>query len=321
MTHKIWNKKKIVKELKIVAKSINRTPTERYFRGTKNYRLYKAAKRYFGNYTNALQAANLKPNLQFWYKEKIISEFQQITLKIGHVPTFRDLVRLKRYDILNAIRMHYDNQYNKVVTDSGFEPNNIRWNENNVKRGILFLANILGHTPTERELKFHACDLLGGATRVFGSLNEAVKYVGLKPNQSFVSDNLWKFWEKFTIKVAKKIYGDGVSIHLKFPNNTIPDIVIDNKKIIEAKLNISSEKIAQDIAKYKKYIPRMEFWYLYGIPPISSTQVKFVGPKEIEKILKENGENVLLSDLFLLKKGINPQSVKKLNDFQVNGNV
>jgi len=321
MPYRIWNKKKIIKGLQEITKLINRTPTERHFKESGKYSLLSAAKRYFGSYTNALIAANLKPNLQFWSKEKIILEFKQIVENIGYIPTYRNLIKFKRHDILSAIRRHYNNQYNKVVRDSGFEPNNIRWNKDKVKQKILSLAEAVGHTPTEREIRFHACDLFGGAIRVFGSLNEAIKYAGLKPNQSFVQNNLWKFWEHFVILVAKKTYDSKALVHYKLPNGKIPDVFVNNEKIIEAKLNISSEKILEDVKKYKDYANNIEFWHLYGVPTFSATNVRFIGPGEIEKTLKKIGEKSLLSDLCLLKKGINPKDITKLNNIGVNKNV
>lgn len=318
MTKRKWTKQKIIDELRKFSKSVGgKTPTEKYFAKKGNYGLYKAAKRYFGSYTKAVLAAGLKPNLQYWNKEKILLEFKKIVSKLGHVPTYRDLIRMKRYDILSAIRRHYDNQYNDVVRDCGFQPNNIRWNKDKVKQGMIDLSQSLCHTPTERELKLHACDLLGGAVRVFGSLNNAVKHAGLYPNQSFVESDFWKAWEQFIISVATKLHDGEVVPHFRLPNNKIPDVFVKKSKlVIEAKLNVSSEALMIDVKNYQNYANVIEFWYLYGTPLIFGQNIKFIGPNDIEKLLKRVRDKSLLRDLHLLKKGINPNGLIRLDNIK-----
>jgi len=306
-----WSKEKAIDEIKKTSKTIgNKTPTEAYYKKIKKYRIFSAAKRYFGSYTKAVICAGLKPNLNYWSKEKILLEFKKIVSDLGFVPTYRNLVRMKRHDILFAIRRHYKNKYNQVVIDSGFKPNNIRWNKENVKSEIISLYKKLGHTPTERETRAIACDLLGGAVRVFGSLNKAIQYCNLKTNKSFVENNFWKKWEAFVIHVNKKIHGIDAIKHFRLPNNKIPDVFITTEeKIIEAKLNVSSENILTTIKNYQNYSKSIEFWYLYGKPLINRCNVKFIGPHIIEKLLQDIGDKNLLRDLYLLKKGFNPEVI------------
>ncbi|MBN2043338.1 MAG: hypothetical protein JW754_06060 [Candidatus Aenigmarchaeota archaeon] len=301
---KKWNKNKIIRELKNISNSINRTPREKDFIEMKNYGLYKAAKRHFGNYTKAVEAAKLEPNLKFWSKEKIIKELKKIINELGHVPTYRELVKQKRHDIISAIRRHYKCRYNDVVRGCGFQPNNIRWSKEKIKKELIKLQKKINKTPTERELRIDNCDLFGASIRFFGSLNEAIKQSGLEVNSSFVEDDFWKYWESFVIRSAKSIYDDFIS-HPRLPNKKIPDAIIKSKNImIEAKVNISHEYILNDIINYSPFSKQIEFWYLYGKPSIFKKNVKYVGPKEIEKLLRIKNKVNLIKELNMLKKGI-----------------
>jgi|GEM_PF-3406171 len=301
---KRWNKNKIITKLRNISKSICRTPREKDFIKMNEYGVYKAAKRHFGSYTKALKAAGLKPNIKFWSKENIIDEFREITCKLGHVPTYRELVKLKRHDIISAIRRHYKCRYNEVVKACGFHPNNIRWSKNKVRKELIKLYGKLNRTPTEREIRLKNCDLFGAALRHFGSLNEAVKYAGLETNSSFVENDFWKYWEFFVIKVAKSLHSD-VASHPKLPNKTIPDAMIkSNGIVIEAKLNISQDYILKDIKNYSPFSKQIEFCYLYGKPSILNKKVKFIGPNEIEKKLKAKNQYNLLRELSMLKRGL-----------------
>lgn len=279
-----WNKDKIIKELKEFAHSFGKTPKEIDFREKNNYGLYKATKRYFGGYTKALEIADLKPNLQFWSKDKIVLEFKKITSGLGYVPTYRDLVKLGRHDILSAIRRHFQNQYNIVVKKCGFQPNNIKWDKAKVKEDLIKLSRKYKRTPTEREIREEDGGLFGATTRYYGSLSRAIESAGLEKNKSFVEDDFWKYWESFIIRILQSLYTN-VEVHPRLPNRTIPDARIDSK-IIEVKLNVAHEFISQDINNYLPYAKKIEIWHLYGKPRILNSRVSYIGFKKICVILK-----------------------------------
>lgn len=299
-----WNKNIIITKLEEVSVSIGRTPREKDFIMMNEYGLYRAAKRYFGSYTKALTAADLKPNIKFWSKDIIVDEFRKIAYDLDHVPTYRELVKLKRHDIISAIRRHYKCRYNEVVKRCGFQPNNIRWSKEKVKKELIKLYIKFKKTPTEREIRLNNCDLFGAALRHFGSLNKAVEYAGLETNVSFVENDFWKYWESFVIKAARSLHSDIVS-HPRLPNKTIPDAMVrSNNVIIEAKLNISNDYVLKDINNYSPFSKKIEFWYLYGKPLIFNKKIRYIGPNEIEKRLKSKNKRNLIKELSMLKRGL-----------------
>jgi len=299
-----WSREKIQTEFYSFRNFLGKTPKEKDFKKHKKYGLYKALIRNFGSYTKSLHHFKMEPNLKSWNRSNIIREFKKVARELGHVPTYRELVKLKRLDLISAIERHYGYKYNIVVKKSGFKPNNIRWDKTRIKLELTKLSKRIGRTPTERDLKRNKCDLLGAATRHFGSLNDAVKHCKLKTNKSFVEDDLWKYWERFVLKTAKLIH-PGVVYHPRLPNKSIPDAMIEpNRTIIEAKLNISGDFILQDIEDYRPFADKIEFWYLYGKPTVKNKMVKFVSPEQIEEMLRANGNEELLEDLDLLKRGI-----------------
>ncbi len=310
---KHWNKKLVIKEFLEFHSKLGRVPKEDDFKKYKNYSLFKAIKRKFNiSYTDFLEKKmKLKPNKKYWDQEKIRKEFRNISKNIGHAPTYRGLIKLKRHDLLAAIRKFYNNKYNQLIKDCGFKVNNQWWDEEKVKNEILFLHKQSGRTPTEREMNYHNKGLSGACFRYFGGINKAIKSTGLIVNQSSVKNDLWKYWEEFIIKVAKEIYQE-IEVHPRLSNNSIPDLRIEDK-IIEVKLNVHHEFLKKDIKNYTPYVNKLEFWYLYGSPIVYHPKVSYVGPNEIFKRLIVLNNKNLLSEFHLLKQGINPNGQERLN--------
>lgn len=313
MTRK-WNKKLIIREFWNFYNKLGRIPKEDDFKEYKNYPLFKAIKRRFNiTYTDFLEKKmRLKPNKCYWNPEKLKKEFKKLIKDIGHVPTCRELLKLKRSDLTMAIRRFYNDKYNKLIADCGFKVNNKWWSEKNVKKEILFLYKKLGRTPTEREMKDYNKGLPAACLRYFGGINNTIKSTGLIVNQSSVKNNLWKHWEDFIIKVVKEIYQE-IEIHPRLSNNSVPDLRVKDK-IIEIKLNVHHEFLKKDIKNYTPYSNKLEFWHLYGTPIINHPKVSYVGPDEISQKLINLGDKGLLKDFHLLKRGIDPNGQERLND-------
>lgn len=308
-----WNKKLIIREFWNFYNKLGRTPKEDDFKEYKNYSLFKAIKRRFNiTYTDFLEKKmRLKPNKCYWNSEKLKKEFKKLIKKIGHAPTYRELLKLGRSDLTMATRRCYNNKHNQLIIDCGFKVNNKWWNEKNVKKEILFLYKKLGRTPTEREMKDYNKGLPAACLRYFGGINNTIKSTGLIVNQSSVKNNLWKHWEDFIIKVVKEIYQE-IEIHPRLSNNSVPDLRIKDK-IIEIKLNVHHEFLEKDIKNYTPYSDKLEFWYLYGTPMVNHPKVSYVGPDEISQKLISLDDKSLLRDFHLLKRGINPNGQERLN--------
>jgi len=309
MRKKKWSKKKIIQELKQIANEMHRTPRVVDLARKGRWDLVRASQRFFGTYVNAVKRARLKPNKIYWSKELIIKELRRLYKQFGHTPTYRELRKI-RLDLQAAIERHFK-KYNNAVTAANLPLNNIRWSKNKIIKQLKNLAKRLGHTPTERELRrMNLCDLFGAIQRHFKSYNRAMESAGLNPNEPFY-DNFWKEWEKFVIKIVKKLYkNEEIMIHQRLENNTRPDIILkSSNKIIEIKLNICTETVENGIKNYLEYCNNLEFWYLRGRKPeLVSEKIKFVNPKEIEKLILEINDKILFRRFLLFKKGITPNN-------------
>ncbi len=296
-----WDGDKVLSQLKEFASTLSRSPKEKDFRSVGNYGLFKASIRYFGSYIDALQTAGLRPNKRYWSRSLVITEFASIVKELGYVPTHRELKKLGREDFLNALRRHYGNQYNKLVRLHGLQPNNIKWDKDKIRKEMLSLSQKLRKTPTEREVRKFNSGLFGAAVRHFGSLNKAVMASDLQENSSFVEDDFWKYWESFVLCVLESTR-EKVEFHPRLPNRKIPDARADTT-LFEVKLNLAQEYINKDIENYLPHADILEIWYLYGSPGRIHPKIKYIGPEEIEQILRDNNQKDLLAKLCLLKKG------------------
>jgi transposase-like protein len=100
-----WTKEKIIEELKIFAQKIGHSPT--YNELMKNYRgLFEAIKAYIGTLNEAKKLAGLEcyyEDREFWTKEKVIQKLKEITLKLGHSPTQKEIIKENK-KLVGAIR-------------------------------------------------------------------------------------------------------------------------------------------------------------------------------------------------------------------------
>lgn len=311
-----WPAKLILKELRQAAIQMKRTPRIEDLARKGRWDLIRASQRKFGTYTNALKKAGLRANLTYWSKDLIVAELKIVYKQCGHTPTYREL-RKTRMDLQSAIERHFK-KYNNAIKAADLPLNNIRWSQSKVINELQKVSEKINRTPTERDLKsLKLFDLFGAAILWFGSYNNAIIASGLKPNKSFVNDDFWKSWENFVIQSAEALYGkENVKKHFKLPNKSKPDVFIENiGKSIEAKLNISTDYISNDIYNYSPYSNQIEFWHLYGNSNINQKNIKFLNPDCIENILKKLNLKNLLRNFYLLKKGIKPESQTNIDSF------
>jgi hypothetical protein len=312
-----WSNRKVLQEIRRISNEMHRTPRVADLALSKRWDLVRASQRIFGTYTNAIKQSGLNPNITYWSKELIIKDLKKLYKQLGHTPTYRELRKI-RLDLQSAIQRYFK-RYNDAIKAANLPLNNIRWSKIKIINKLQQIANKLGRTPTERDLRtLKLFDLFGAILRWFGSYNNAIISAGLKPNESFVKDKLWKSWEKFVIQTAEVIYGkENIEKHFQLPNKSKPDVLVKSlNKVIEAKMNITTECVNNGIINYFQYSNNLEFWYLYGNGFIKKRNVKFIGPYKIENILKRLKQKQLLRNLYLLKKGIKPETQMNINDFK-----
>ncbi len=281
-----WSKDRVIKEIKKKHKETGKVPNYGELRRKKEYKLLNAANQYWDRWPNAIRAAGLKPyRNEFWTKDWLIKELKQIVKDIGHVPPKRELIKLKRNDLVSSGSKFFGS-YNKFLIAAGFKPvlvPNI-WTKENIKNELISIANELGRTPTERDLiDFEKRTLIPATWKQYKGWNNAIRTAGLDTNEKFVKNRTWKVWESLVLDICYEIYPDGEK-HKILPNGTIPDFYDHrNRLIIEIKTNSHDNAIRKDIKSYEKYCDKIEIWYLNGKPVgVMSNKVYFIGPNQIK---------------------------------------
>lgn len=304
--YKKWNKERITEEIKRIHEKSGRVPNNGELRKNGNKSLTNAAYLYWGSWANAVKAAGFKPyRNDYWAREDLILELKKVVNDICHVPSKRELNKLGRNDLVSSGSKVFKS-YNNFLISAGFEPVLIPniWTKERIREEIIEISKKIKRTPTERDMNaFGLGTVKMAATRQFKSWNKAIEYSGLIPNESCVKDKIWKEWELFVLEMCSSIYPASKK-HFIFPNKSIPDLYEPNSKlVIEIKTNASDSSIHKDIVNYDPYCDKIELWYLTGKPiKVSSKKVNFVGPQEIENMLKNN--KLLLGRFYRIKNQV-----------------
>lgn len=179
--HNTWTKRKIKKELKETAKKIGHSPSERELREIGRDDLVGVCKRYFGTFNEAKKQVGMEVfRTNKWNKKKVKKELLEVTEKLGHSPTVKELGDIDRYDLLNACRRYFGG-FNKAKKEVGLEIYYKDWNKKKIIKELKEIAKEKGHSPSQTELYERG---KGGLVQTcyscFGSFNEAKKEAGLE---------------------------------------------------------------------------------------------------------------------------------------------
>lgn len=106
---KNWTKKIVIEELKEVYEKLGHSPSMRELKKLNKYDLLNAGLKFFDNYNSFLNGANLPIVLEMdkWPKQKILSELNKISNKIGRTPRRSELAAMGRYDLINAAERYF----------------------------------------------------------------------------------------------------------------------------------------------------------------------------------------------------------------------
>jgi len=298
-----WTEKEIINEIRKVFSEIEYVPRSKEVIKLGYIGLSTAARRRFGNWTNALIKAGFKPLRKNWTKEEAIKQLRDIYLKLGHSPSMNELKTLNKYDLLNA-GLKFFGTYNNFLRSARLkvvlEMN--KWPKSRIMAELQRIQEVLGRTPRRSELvatKRH--DLINAAETYFPCWSEALIAAGLVPNSGVVNDDKsWREWENliFDILQSQNI----VFVKHKYIKGVgYPDVYIPSeRKIIEIKINCSDNSVKEDIRKYLPFCEKLEIWYLFGKPfGILSNKVYFVGSNRIREWIKNN--KILLNRFYEIK--------------------
>lgn len=300
-----WIKKEIIDNIKKIVHEIGYIPKSKEVIKLGYSGLNQAANRRFGSWTNALIEAGFKPFRRNWSKEVAIKELKEVSVKLGHSPSMRELKELNKYDLLNA-GLKFFGRYNDFLKAAGLaivlDMN--KWPKQKIISQLSSIVSELGRTPRRSELAaMGRYDLINAVETYLGSWSEGLVLAGYTPNKDVLNDDTtWRDWENLIFDVLKEENVDFLK-HMHIKKVGYPDVYIPSeRKLIEIKINCSDNSVKEDIKKYLPYCDKLEIWYLFGKPfGILSNKVNFIGPNTIKEKIKHKKE--LLERFYKIKNG------------------
>ncbi|MBI2144684.1 hypothetical protein HYU17_06110 [Candidatus Woesearchaeota archaeon] len=283
-----WTENEIPRDVQLVQKRFGQIPPYKRLSGLGYSGLTRAAMRRFGSWNKAVIKAGFVPIKKEWSKNSVTKELKTVAQNLNRTPSMRDLKRLGKDDLLNAMISRFG-KYNSAIKEANL-PTVLEMNKRTRKKVVTelkIIAKKLGKKPTSSEVKsLGRHDAYNAALSEFGSWNKAMIAAGFTPNTDAVHNKLGQIWENIVLKIASEIYPDS-GVHFKLPNRGLPDLYVpDEKLVIEAKINISENNVKADTEKYLPYCDRLQIWHLYGIPPSTfSDKIEVVGIDIIKKFI------------------------------------
>ncbi len=285
---KSWTKKEILNDIRLIQKRFGKLPPYKELSKLGYYGLTRAAMRRFGSWNKAVVRAGFSPLKREWTKNAVINDLKEAAKMLNHTPSMRDLKRLNKQDLLSAMITHFG-KYNIALKKANLpivlEMN--RWSKKKVVSELRKIKRKLGKKPSISEIRaLGRYDLNMAAPTMFGSWNKAMIAAGFTPNTDAIYNKLGQKWEHIVLEIASQIYPNS-AVHFGLPNRGLPDLyVLDEKLIVEAKINISENNVKSDTEKYLPYCKKLQIWYLYGIPPSTfSDKIELVGIDKIKPFL------------------------------------
>lgn len=307
-----WTKNEILRDIQLIQKRFGQIPPYKKLSGLGYSGLTRAAMRRFGSWNKAVVQAGFIPIKKEWSKNSVIKQLKKVAKNLNRTPSMRDLKELDKHDLLNAMITQFG-KYNAALKKANLpiilEMN--KWSKKKIISELIGISKKLGKKPTRSEVEsLGRLDLKMATIKLFGSWNKAMIATGFIPNTDAIHNKFGQMWENIVLEIASEIYPDS-GVHFKLPNRGLPDLyVLDEKLIIEAKINISENNVKSDTAKYLPYCKRLQIWYLYGIPPSTlSDKIEVVGIDRIKPFI--NSDQELKKQFERLVKDIGGKNVNK----------
>ena len=192
-------------------------------------------------------------------------------------------------DLLESCRLDLNLEQKRWVGKEGLEK---------AKQEIQILASQLGRTPTQNDIpKGLESAVYKGHWTKFGisTLTDLMVFCGLRPNEPIFGD-LWIKWEEWCNKVVTILYPmvSQLQPRTRLPNGKVPDFNFRDQNSVfvigDAKLNVRTMGIKEDITHYIDYCDRLEFWCLFGEREAefyAGKKVRYVTPQQILSRLRD----------------------------------
>ena len=150
-----WTEETIIKELEQIIDELGHFPTNKELNENGRGDISVAISRngstiYFREKMG--YKLNVKPS-GYWNEETIIKELEQIIKEIGHFPTHKELIKIRKGDLDAAIQNN--GGFNYFKEKMGYEvtkKTNDYWNEKNTTKELEKLIEEIGHFPTHKKL-------------------------------------------------------------------------------------------------------------------------------------------------------------------------
>ena len=220
--YKKWNKEKIIDDIRGLN---NKTDS---YNNKSNLPLYKAARRYFGSWKNAITAAGFDYGKirmsNSWTKEKIIKKIRNLDYKAAS-----DVIK-DDCSLFKAAQKCFGS-WKAAIEAAGFNYSEIRlqkrWTTKRVIKEIKKLDNKAYSYNAECNATLHAA-----AHRHFGTWEGAISAAG------FDYQEIKKSYknEDYAFDLLKKIFGEGIKRQhtfdwLKYKDNLYIDFYVDSLKL------------------------------------------------------------------------------------------
>ena len=120
-----WTEEKILEELKTIYESLQKMPNAGDLKKIGQHGLRHAINKN-GGFSKFGKLLGFNPKLKpsgYWTEEKVIEELKPICKQLEKMPSWNDLIRLKRLDLAHAINRGGIGSFAKFAKLLGFKPN------------------------------------------------------------------------------------------------------------------------------------------------------------------------------------------------------
>jgi len=178
-----YTEQELCTSLQKLAKKLGHTPTAAEINRDKNTPSYPIYHDQYGSLKNAIASAGLQSKSDY-SQQCMIEYLQKLAKKLGHAPTYRDLIsdRSGYHPSTIARKLGNGSLHNALIT-AGFEHKTSKrdYTEREMIRALRRLAKELGHAPTTVDL--NNCPYTPTAPAYgyrFGSLKRALEIAHIK---------------------------------------------------------------------------------------------------------------------------------------------
>lgn len=162
-----WSREKALKELKKFTKERNNSSIKEF----------ETKKEVIENIKPKSEKKTIEKK---WNQKRVVEEILIVNKKLGYVPNIKDLKKLRRGDLVSAIRDQFGT-YCKGLMAANLKPNKItNWTPENTLEGLKKVTKKFSSSPSMRDLKkSNNYDLLNAGLKYFGRYNNFLRAAGL----------------------------------------------------------------------------------------------------------------------------------------------